>query len=89
MWYCRCDEISLSGDKRPSDEVRATYGTAQKMRAAMSHKFGRDLGLGIAPWTAHPLHPGKFVGNPSLSPKVSQYMISLQWCKVRHLVNSG
>ena len=48
------------------------------MRASMSHKFGRDLGLGTAPWTPHPVILGKFMGNPSLSPKVSQYMVSLQ-----------
>ncbi|KAG2152453.1 hypothetical protein BD769DRAFT_1624030 [Suillus cothurnatus] len=64
---------------------RATYNNAQKMRAAISHKFGRDYGLGTQPWMENPVHPGKFVGNPSLSVTVSQYMISLR----RRKVHSG
>jgi hypothetical protein len=47
------------------------------MRAAISHKFGRDFGLGTQPWTENSLKPGEFIGNPSLSVVVSQYMISL------------
>ncbi|KAH7905012.1 hypothetical protein BJ138DRAFT_1018281 [Hygrophoropsis aurantiaca] len=62
---------------------RVTYNTAQKMRAAISHKFGHDHGLGTQQWTEHPMIPGKFVGNPSLSVTVSQYMISLRRRKVR------
>ena len=58
------------------------YNTAQKMRAAISHKFGRDYGLGTSPWTEHPTVSGKFLGNPSLSVAVSQYMISLRRRKV-------
>jgi hypothetical protein len=61
---------------------RATYGTAQKMRAAVSHKFGRDHKLGTQPWSVHPVVAGKFVGNPSLSVAVSQYMVSLRRRKV-------
>ncbi|KAG1846025.1 hypothetical protein F4604DRAFT_1884214 [Suillus subluteus] len=45
----------------------ATYNNAQKMRAAISHKFRRDYGLGTQPWMENPVYPGKFVGNPSLS----------------------
>ena len=52
------------------------------MRAAISHKFGRDYGLGTSPWTEHPTVSGKFLGNPSLSVAVSQYMISLRRRKV-------
>lgn len=52
------------------------------MRAAISHKFGRDFGLGTQPWAENPLKPGEFVGNPSLSVVVSQYMISLRRRKV-------
>jgi hypothetical protein len=83
--YCpRCDEIDLQTQEiRDLSVPRATYAHAQKMRAAMSHKFGRDLGLGTMPWTENPVKPGKFVGNPSLSPQVSQYMVSLQRRKVR------
>jgi hypothetical protein len=61
---------------------RATYNNAQKMRAAISHKFGRDHGLGTQPWMENPGCPGKFIGNPSLSVTVSQYMISLRRRKV-------
>ena len=52
------------------------------MRAAMTHKFGRDFGFGNQPWQESPLEPGVFVGNPSLSLEVSQYMISLGRRKV-------
>ncbi|KAG2368461.1 hypothetical protein BDR07DRAFT_1448301 [Suillus spraguei] len=55
------------------------------MRAAISHKFGRDYGLGTQPWMENPVYPGKFVGNPSLWVTVSQYMISLR----RRKVHSG
>jgi hypothetical protein len=79
----RCDEIDLETSKpKKLSEPRATYAHAQKMRAAMSHKFGRELERGTVPWTEHPVQPGKYVGNPSLSPKVSQYMVSLQRRKV-------
>ncbi|KAI0681806.1 hypothetical protein C8T65DRAFT_598035, partial [Cerioporus squamosus] len=60
-----------------------TYNTAQKMRAAITHKYGRDFGLGTQTWTEDPLFPGSFRGNPSLSTIVSQYMISLRRRKVR------
>lgn len=62
--------------------ARATYNNAQKMRAAISHKFGRDHGLGTQPWMENPAYPGRFIGNPSLSVVVSQYMISLRRRKV-------
>ena len=84
--YCRCDELDPeSGGEKVKDlsMPRATYAHAQKMRAVISHKFGCDLGLGMAPWTENPLQPGEFLGNPSLSPKVSQYMVSLQRRKVK------
>ena len=59
-----------------------TYNHGQKMRAAISHKFGRELGRGIQPWAEDPLAPGMFKGNPSLSMEVSQYMIALRRRKV-------
>ncbi|KAI9572412.1 hypothetical protein HD554DRAFT_2202838 [Boletus coccyginus] len=52
------------------------------MRAAISHKFGHDYGLGTQQWMEHPTIPGKFIGNPFLSVVVSQYMVSLRRCKV-------
>jgi hypothetical protein len=52
------------------------------MRAAISHKFGCDYALGTQAWMEHPTVPGKYMGNPSLSVVVSQYMVSLRRCKV-------
>ncbi|KAG1871447.1 hypothetical protein F4604DRAFT_2014217 [Suillus subluteus] len=62
---------------------RVTYATAQKMRAAISHKYGCDHRLGTQPWLEDSLQPGHFRGNLSLSVTVSQYMISLGRRKVR------
>jgi hypothetical protein len=43
----RCDENDIwTGKAKDPSVPRATYGTAQKMRAAISHKFGRDYQLG-------------------------------------------
>ncbi|KAH9840012.1 uncharacterized protein C8Q71DRAFT_795217 [Rhodofomes roseus] len=52
------------------------------MRAAISHKFGRDFGFGDQPWGRNAA-TGQYSGNPSLSVTVSQYMVSLQRRKVR------
>ncbi|KAG1889055.1 uncharacterized protein F5891DRAFT_1131871 [Suillus fuscotomentosus] len=53
------------------------------MCAAISHKFGRDYQLGTQPWLEHPAMPGRFIGNPSLSVTISQYMVSLRRRKIR------
>ncbi|KAG1747416.1 hypothetical protein EDB19DRAFT_1894019 [Suillus lakei] len=53
------------------------------MRATISHKFGRDYQLGTQPWLEHPAKPGIFIGNPSLSVTISQYMVSLRRRKIR------
>ncbi|KAH9858619.1 hypothetical protein C2E23DRAFT_864500 [Lenzites betulinus] len=53
------------------------------MRAAISHKFGREFKMGAQVWAENVLEPGTFFGNPSLSPVVSQYMVSLRRRKVR------
>ncbi|KIJ11023.1 hypothetical protein PAXINDRAFT_85166, partial [Paxillus involutus ATCC 200175] len=80
----RCDENDIwTGKAKPPTVSRTTYGTAQKMRAAISHKFGRDYALGTQAWIEHPTVPGKYMGNPSLSVVVSQYMVSLRRRKVR------
>ncbi|KAI0057706.1 hypothetical protein BV25DRAFT_1812085, partial [Artomyces pyxidatus] len=60
-----------------------SYAYAQKMRAAISHKFSRELGRGTQPWIENPYRPGMYGGNPSLSFPVSQYMISLRRRKTR------
>lgn len=82
VWYCRCDEVGFDGTKRPSDEVRATYGTAQKMRASMTYAFGRLHGLGTMHWQEN-LLDGSMMGNPSVSELVSRYMLSLRRRKVK------
>ncbi|KAG2030592.1 hypothetical protein BDR03DRAFT_877986 [Suillus americanus] len=72
-----------TGKAKDPSVPRATYGTAQKMCAAISHKFGRDYQLGTQPWLEHPAMPGKFIGNPSLLVTISQYMVSLPRQKIR------
>ncbi|KAG1814841.1 hypothetical protein EV424DRAFT_1325878 [Suillus variegatus] len=80
----RCDENDIwTGRTKAPSIPRVTYGTAQKMRAAVSHKFGCNHKLGTQPWSEHPTITGKFIGNPSLSVMVSQYMVSLCCRKVR------
>ena len=59
-------------------EARPGYGTAEKMRAALSYKFGVDFGYGEQSWQENLLKPGTYQGNPSLSTTVSQYMVSLK-----------
>ncbi|KAG1745320.1 hypothetical protein EDB19DRAFT_1849392 [Suillus lakei] len=84
LWIMdKCDENDIcTGKPKLLTVPRATYNNAQKMRAAISHKFGRDYGLGTQPWMENPAYPGRFIGNPSLSVAVSQYMISLRRRKV-------
>lgn len=79
--YCRCDELNFDGTNRPSTEVRATYGTALKMRAAMTHAFGRLHDLGDIHW--HTTLDGSMAGNPSMSQMVTRYMVSLRQRKVK------
>jgi hypothetical protein len=78
----RCDDVSLDGSRRPSIDVQATYGTAQKMCASMMYAFGCIHGLGSMHWQPSPLGEG-MVGNPSVSEIVSQYMLSLCRRKVQ------
>lgn len=85
-YRCDNDDIWTGAAKDPSIP-RVTYGTAQKMCAAISHKFGRDYELGTRPWAENPVKKGEFVGNPSLSIVVSQYMISLRRRKVNFYWN--
>ncbi|KAF8270747.1 hypothetical protein EI94DRAFT_1698614 [Lactarius quietus] len=79
-----CDELNLNGTRQPSEEVHATYGTAQKMRASMTYAFGRLHGLGSMHWVYDPVED-TVAGNPSVSEMVSRYMLSLR----RHKVKAG
>lgn len=77
-----CDEYSINGQLKPEFEERASYGYAQKMRAAATYLYARLLQLGSVPWHKSEL-TGKMVGNPSISEVVSTYMLSLRRRKVR------
>ncbi len=86
IYVCRADNIDIhTGQEKHPDVYRVGFGAAQKMRAAITSKFGRDFGLGSASWMENPLQPEQFVGNPSMSPAVSQYMVSLRRRKVCYL----
>ncbi|KIY50121.1 hypothetical protein FISHEDRAFT_39905, partial [Fistulina hepatica ATCC 64428] len=78
----RCDTIHDDGTPWPSEEVRGTYSYAQKMRAAMTYAFGHVHGIGTVSWHRSEV-TGRMVGNPSVSPIVSRYMLSLRRRKVR------
>ncbi|KAF7796490.1 hypothetical protein EIP86_007667 [Pleurotus ostreatoroseus] len=83
LWIMKkCDKIDLETGEERQLEARPGYGTAQKMRAAMSHKFGRDYNRGDQAWAVNPLRSGSYAGNPSLSATVSRYMVSLRRRKV-------
>jgi len=77
-----CDEYFINGQLKPEFEERASYGYAQKMRAAATYLYARLLQLGSVPWHKSEL-TGKMVGNPSISKVVSTYMLSLRRRKVR------
>ncbi|PIL25798.1 hypothetical protein GSI_11548 [Ganoderma sinense ZZ0214-1] len=78
LWIMdKCDDMDIhTGQIKPLHLRRGSYNMAQKMRAAMMHKFGWDYQLGTQSWQEHPV-TGKYVGNPSLSMVLSQYMVSL------------
>ncbi|KDR80077.1 hypothetical protein GALMADRAFT_48588, partial [Galerina marginata CBS 339.88] len=77
-----CDDINLDGSSKPHDQVRDSFVHGQKMRASMTHLFGRILGLGQRPWSKSEI-TGKMSGNPSISEQVSTYMMSLRTRKIR------
>jgi hypothetical protein len=77
----RCDEISLEGNPKPVGMVRSKYTHAQKMRASMTHIFGRDFALGKQDWTKNE-QTGRMTGNPSTSHLLGTYMVSLRNRKV-------
>jgi hypothetical protein len=79
----RCDEISLDGNPKPVGMVRSKYTHAQKMRASMTHIFGRDFGLGKQDWTKNE-QTGHMMGNPSTSHLLGTYMVSLRNRKVNN-----
>ena len=74
--WCRCDEIQPDGKPKPSNVSRSGYQHAQKMRASMTHIFGREFELGSTPWVKDQ-KTGHVFRNPSVSEKVATYMASL------------
>lgn len=63
---------------------RAGYGHAEKLRAAMTHIFGREFEWGTHEWLAIDSEDpnSAYRGNPSLTNAVSEYMVCLQRRKV-------
>lgn len=78
----RCDSIALDG--KQAIGPRASYTHAQKMRASMTHVFSRVLGIGSQHWQHSTSQDGKVTatGNPSISDRVSTYMVGLRRRKV-------
>ncbi len=78
----RCDTIGLDG--KMAEGLRSTFAHAQKMRASMTYVFGRIYGAGRSAWQVSFSERGETTtsGNPSLSDKVSTYMLSLRRRKV-------
>ena len=79
MFGFRCDTIDLITGK-PREGSLSTYQHAQKIRAAVSHYYGRIRQLGTTQWEC--LGNGKAKGNPSLAPFLCNYMVSLKRRKV-------
>ncbi|KIP01683.1 hypothetical protein PHLGIDRAFT_505418 [Phlebiopsis gigantea 11061_1 CR5-6] len=84
VFFSRCDSVDIYTNKpKALGDEPSTYSHAQKMRAAMTHYFGRELDIGLGAWTESEVNPGRFLGNPSLSTVVGQYMISLRRKKTK------
>ncbi|KAF8194610.1 hypothetical protein BJ912DRAFT_847728, partial [Pholiota molesta] len=77
-----CDELQIDGTLKPGGGPVGTYSHAQKIRAAMTHTFGRVYELGSVAWHQDE-STGRWRGNPSVSQQVSLYMISLRNRKAR------
>ncbi|KAK7006123.1 hypothetical protein R3P38DRAFT_2555618 [Favolaschia claudopus] len=77
----RCDSKDAQGRVIPTAQIRQSYSYAQKMRAAMTHAFGHNHGLGKAKW--HKDDRGIWKGNPSVSDTVSGYLVNLRRTKTR------
>ncbi|KAJ7459532.1 hypothetical protein B0H11DRAFT_1696019, partial [Mycena galericulata] len=75
-----CDNKDAEGRTIPASQPRQSYSYALKMRAAMTHAFGHNHGLGKTKW--HKADNGKWKGNPSVSDTVSGYLVNLHRTKV-------
>ncbi|KAL1699071.1 hypothetical protein EV121DRAFT_185656, partial [Schizophyllum commune] len=78
-----CDNVNFrDSSAKPASQRRNGYSHAQKIRAAITNLFGVKYGLGNMEWHKDP-SSGRFIGNPSISPLVSRYMLGLQKRKVK------
>ncbi|KAL1751299.1 hypothetical protein FB107DRAFT_222322, partial [Schizophyllum commune] len=72
-----CDDVDFrTGLKKPASQLRNGIGQAKKIRAAASNLFGITGGAGAMQWHVDP-STGRMIGNPSISPLVSRYMVGL------------
>lgn len=78
---CRCDIQNPDGSFKASTEYTCTLSHALKMRSSTTYGFSRDLRVADNKWT-QAVTNGAWAGNPSLSCKVTRYMISLKRRKV-------
>jgi hypothetical protein len=83
--FISCDDVYPDGSEKPPNVTRASYSYAQKMRAALTYGFGRIGKCGNTPWFLS--DKGEWRGNPSISEKVSNYMVSLRKRKVWQFTN--
>lgn len=74
--------MALDGTIKPRGASLGTHSHAQKIRAAMTHTFGRVHALGNTSWHRDET-TGRMRGNPSVSQQVSSYMLGLRNRKVR------
>ena len=78
--YSRCDVVGLNGKPEYVGPC-GSYTHAQKMRASsMTHMFGRvhrgGIQVGSLSWRPHD-GDARPEGNPSISEKVSTYMVQV------------
>ncbi|KAI0691883.1 hypothetical protein C8T65DRAFT_541761, partial [Cerioporus squamosus] len=76
-----CDELKVDGSTRASGDARNSYSHAMKMRASLSYGYGQSNSRGRQPWRLS--DSGRWIGNPSMSDRVSRYMVSLRRRKAR------
>ncbi|KAL1699077.1 hypothetical protein EV121DRAFT_216974, partial [Schizophyllum commune] len=84
----RCDDVDWrTGLPKPASQRRSGIGHAQKIRAALTNLFGIKGNLGALQWQQDRASE-QMIGNPSISPLVSRYMLGLAKRKVRLSISS-
>lgn len=72
------DDIQ-TGKPKPPNIPRSTYAHAQKMRAAMSHKFGRDFKQGAKAWEEQSRFEESCLIQFSIYSQLNCYLECLHW----------